>query len=214
MSKRHLGRGWALLLLVVLAVAVFFLAVDDTQAFIMEWTDGSPVWFILLFTVAATVFVPVSILSLTSGVLFGSVLGTFCTLVAATSSATLSFFIARYFGHEWAEKCAGARVQQIRTAVAAGGWRSVAMLRLVPLMPFAPLNYSLGLCEIKWPHYVVATFIFMIPVRFAYAYVGSSGWSSIAESEGVTVGLGLTVAMCLLVILAPVVVKRYRREQM
>ena len=66
----------------------------------------------------------------------------------------------------------------------AEGWRFVAFTRLVPLFPFNLLNYALGLTRIPLLHYVVTSFVFMLPGTVAYTYLGFAGREAVAGSTG------------------------------
>jgi len=49
----------------------------------------------------------------------------------------------------------------------------VFLLRLSPVFPFNLLNYSLGLTKVRLSHYILASFIGMLPGTFLYVYLGS-----------------------------------------
>jgi uncharacterized membrane protein YdjX (TVP38/TMEM64 family) len=55
------------------------------------------------------------------------------------------------------------------------GWRFVALMRLVPLVPFNLLNYALGLTGISLSAYVLASAICMLPGTIAYTWLGYAG---------------------------------------
>ena len=54
------------------------------------------------------------------------------------------------------------------------GWKIVVVLRLVPLFPYTPLNYGLGLTNIKFSHYMIATFLGILPACTAFILFSSS----------------------------------------
>ena len=60
------------------------------------------------------------------------------------------------------------------------GWRFVAFVRLVPLLPFAALNYALGLTRIPLWQYVIASYLAMLPGAAAYSYIGYAGGQALA----------------------------------
>ena len=77
--------------------------------------------------------------------------------------ATLAFLMARVIGADWMAQRLGGRLRRVIDGVAAEGWRFVALMRLVPLVPFNLLNYALGLTRISLPAYVLASAICMLP---------------------------------------------------
>lgn len=93
-------------------------------------------------------------------------------------------------------------VQRVSERIEQGGWRAVAIMRLVPVLPFAPLNIALGLCNLNIWSYAFATFIFMAPVRFAYSVAGEAGWRVLFTGEGgVFVALAGFMALLMIVLL-------------
>ncbi len=80
----------------------------------------------------------------------------------------------------------------------------------VPLFPFNLSNYVLGLTRIPLGHYVIATFICMVPGAVAYTWLGYAGRGALTgEADAVRYGL---VALGLLAAIAPLprLVRRLR----
>jgi uncharacterized membrane protein YdjX (TVP38/TMEM64 family) len=65
------------------------------------------------------------------------------------------------------------RFAAIDRAVAKNGFKMILLLRLSPLVPFSVLNYALGLSNVRFGTYVVASFLGMLPGTFMYVYLGS-----------------------------------------
>src|SRR5439155_10008067 len=61
----------------------------------------------------------------------------------------------------------------IDRAVADEGWKIVLLTRLSPVFPFVLLNYAFGLTRVKLSHYVLASWLGMIPGTLLYVYLGS-----------------------------------------
>jgi uncharacterized membrane protein YdjX (TVP38/TMEM64 family) len=97
-----------------------------------------------------------------------------------------------------------------RPQVAAEGWRFVALMRLVPLVPFNLLNYALGLTRISLPAYVIASAICMLPGAVAYAWLGYAGRTAAAGDAMALryglLGLGVLATIALL----PRLFRRFR----
>ena len=74
----------------------------------------------------------------------------------------------------------GGRLRRLVDGVSAEGWRFVALMRLVPLVPFNLLNYALGLTSISLPVYVLASLVCMLPGTIAYTWLGYAGRSAAA----------------------------------
>lgn len=155
---------------------------------LQQWVDQAgfigPILFMLIYAVGTVLFMPGSVLTLAGGAIFGPLLGTVYNLTGATLGATLAFLVARYFAADWVENKSAGRVKQLKQGVENEGWRFIAFVRLVPLFPFNLLNYALGLTRIKLSHYIIASYICMLPGGFAYTYLGYAGREAVAGSEG------------------------------
>lgn len=195
-------------------VAFFYrdrLSFETLDDVIKEAGLWGPLLFMIIYAIATVLFLPGSILTFAGGALFGPLAGTFYNLTGATLGATLAFLVARYLASEWAARKAGDRVKQLMQGVQEEGWRFVAFTRLVPLFPFFLLNYALGLTRIRLAHYILATYVFMLPGAFAFTYIGYAGREVAQGAEGmihkILIALGLVAALVFL----PRFVKRFRR---
>jgi len=184
------------------------------EQWIKEAGAAGPIVFMLLYAVGTVFAFPGSIMTPVGGILFGPVLGTFYNLTGATVGATLAFLAARYLASGWVERKAGKRLQRLQAGVETEGWRFVAFVRLVPLFPFNLLNYALGLTRIKLSHYIIASYIFMLPGAIAYTYLGYAGREALAGDTSISrmVQLG-SIALALLAVVAflPRIIGRLRR---
>jgi uncharacterized membrane protein YdjX (TVP38/TMEM64 family) len=111
-------------------------------------------------------------LTLVSGLLFGSVVGTLYVNVAATAGATLAFLAARYLLRDWVERKFGDRLEPIQQGFARNAFSYLLTLRLIPVFPFFLVNLISGLTRIKVGTYIAATAIGILPGSFVYAYAG------------------------------------------
>ena len=210
----------ALLLLLATGIILALVYRDrfDSTA-LQAWVDSAgtagPLLFIALYALVTVLFLPGSVITLAGGALFGPVWGTLYNLTGATLGAASAFLLARYLAETWAsgnvEKRSGGRLHQLKQGVEGEGWRFVAFVRLVPLFPFNLLNYALGLTRIPFLHYLIATWLFMLPGAIAYTYLGYAGREAVAGGEGLIqkalLGLGLIAVMAFL----PRIVGRLRQ---
>ncbi len=204
-------------LLGAVTLAIFYRDQFDAsalEAWVHDAGPVAPLLFILIYAVAAVLFLPGSVLTLTGGALFGPVLGTFYNLTGATLGATLAFLIARYLASDWVADKAGGRVKQLINGVEGEGWRFVAFVRLVPLFPFNLLNYALGLTRLRLLHYIIASYLFMLPGAIAFTYLGYAGREAIAGGEGMIQKGMLALALLAVVAFLPRLIGNLRRGPM
>jgi uncharacterized membrane protein YdjX (TVP38/TMEM64 family)/rhodanese-related sulfurtransferase len=182
--KRGLARVAGLLVLGA-GVAWIMMHRDLINTGAVEtWLRGFGAWapagFVLIYAAGTVLFFSGALLSLAGGALFGPVWGTAWNLLGATLGATLAFLIARGLGADWVAQRLGSRLRRLVEGVAEEGWRFVALMRLVPLVPFNLLNYALGLTHISLRAYVLASAVCMLPGAIAYTWLGYASRSAAA----------------------------------
>jgi len=214
MSKQKLIRLFLVIgLLAGIGLAIFYRDHFDVQT-LESWINDAgvlaPVIFMLVYAAATVLFLPGSVLTLAGGALFGPVLGTFYNLTGATIGASLAFLAARYLASDWVEDKAQGRVKQLVNGVEREGWRFVAFTRLVPLFPFNLLNYALGLTRIRFLHYLLTTYIFMLPGAFAYTYLGYAGREAVGGGDGLIQKILIALALLAIVAFLPRLISSIR----
>lgn len=209
------------LLLLILASGIGAAIVfrDQLDASMLEaWVNNAgvagPIIFMLIYIVGTVLFLPGSVLTLTGGALFGPVWGTFYNLTGATIGAAISFIVARYLLSDWVEQKTGGRLKQLKDGVEGEGWRFVAFVRLVPLFPFNLLNYALGLTRIKFSHYVITSYITMLPGAIAYTYLGYIGKEAATGGESIIQKSMLALALLAVVAFLPRLIRTLRKGSM
>src|ERR1700739_77609 len=144
------------------------------SAYVNGLGPWGPIAFIVGYIVAAVCFVPVSLLTLAAGAIFGLVLGLAYVMVGAVISASLSFCISRYLARGAVERrlLDSPRFRAIDRAVGDQGLRVVLLLRLSPVFPFFVMNYALGLTRVRFMDYAIGL-IGMVPATAFYVYYGT-----------------------------------------
>lgn len=213
MNRRVLR--WLVLIAVIAGIALMVVYRDSLSAealerWVADYGAAAPLVFMLLYAVGTVLFFPGAVLTLAGGAMFGPLWGTIYNLTGATLGATLAFLVARYLASEWVEMRSAGRLGQVKKGVEEEGWRFVAFVRLVPLFPFNVLNYALGLTRIKLSHYIIASYLFMLPGSVAYTYLGYAGREAVAGGEGMIQKVLLSLALLAVVSFLPRLIGRLR----
>ncbi len=184
------------------------------QGWMQDSGVAAPLIFMALYAAATVLFLPGSVLTITGGALFGPVWGTLYSLTGATLGATLAFLVARYLASGWVARKAGGRLKQLIEGVEKESWHFIAFVRLVPLFPFNLLNYALGLTRIKLSHFIVTSYICMLPGAIAFTYLGYAGREAAAGSAGsIQKGL-LALGLLAMIVFLPRLIRRMRGTPM
>src|SRR5205809_851471 len=206
-----------------IVLAVKYLHVQDLLKEALDWIGKlgpwGPVIFAGLYVVATVLFVPGSVLTLGAGAVFGVALGSVCVSISATLGATAAFLVGRYLARDAiARKLEkNEKFATIDRAVADQGWKIVLLTRLSPVFPFTLLNYAFGLTRVKLSHYVLASWIGMIPGTVMYVYLGSlvnvgAGHRQRTTGEWVLYGIGLLATITVTVFVTRVARKALTKK--
>ncbi|XP_022973391.1 uncharacterized protein LOC111471944 isoform X1 [Cucurbita maxima] len=185
---------------------------DPINAFLNQFStfiDGyGPAGYALFVAVYAgleILAIPAIPLTMSAGLLFGSVIGTVIVSISGTVAASVAFLIARYFARERILKLVegNKKFAAIDKAIGENGFKVVTLLRLSPLLPFSLGNYLYGLTSVKFVPYVLGSWLGMLPGTWAYVSAGAFGRAILQEESEVgllgggngqqlwTLGLGL-----------------------
>jgi uncharacterized membrane protein YdjX (TVP38/TMEM64 family) len=166
----------------------------------------------LAYVVATVVGVPGLILTLGAGFLYGPVRGVLLISPASVAGATAAFLLARTIARRWVRARISDRpiLQALDAAIRERSFSTVLLLRLSPLIPFNLLNYALGLTPVPLGHYVLASFVGMLPATIAFVGLGSLAPSlaSLGEDEGPSgvrialLAVGVVATLAVTIILA------------
>jgi uncharacterized membrane protein YdjX (TVP38/TMEM64 family) len=169
----------------IVAAVVLSRSYDVTQrvADAMNWIDAQGVAggvvFVALYVVATVVAFPASLLTLGAGAVYGLLVGFVLVSLSSTLGATAAFLVARYAARDWVARRieANPKFRALDDGVAEEGWKIVLLTRLSPAFPFNLQNYGYGLTKIPALHYVVASWVGMIPGTIMYVYLGHAAGS-------------------------------------
>ena len=157
--------------LITVVVASRFVDLSRHVETAQAWTAAlgilAPAAFVIVYVAATLVGVPGTPFTLMSPFLFGPLTAFLVMVVASSASAAAGFLIARYlardsFTERLGETDGFARLSRL---VAAHHWIVLPVLRIVPLAPFAVVNYGFGLTGISFWRYFLWTELAMIPVN-------------------------------------------------
>jgi uncharacterized membrane protein YdjX (TVP38/TMEM64 family) len=139
--------------------------------------------FIGIYIVAVALSIPgASLLSISGGILFGTLLGCAATVVGATIGATVIFLVAKSAVGESLVRRAGPLATKLAEGFRQEAFNYLLFLRLVPAFPFFIVNLVSAFAGIKVSTFVAATFIGIIPATLAFSFLGA-GLDSVLTAQ-------------------------------
>lgn len=198
MAKAGPRIAAALLLLAgaVTAIGIFHGGGFDPIA-IRDMIAGNPLApaaFLVLQVAASLLFIPRTPLGIAAGLLFGLVWGAFWAILGAVAGAAAGFAFWRWLGAGQVDLEATPRLGPLLERAERGGWRSVAIVRLIPGVPHGVANTALALTRLGWVEYLVGSFVGMLPMTLIQVDIGAAGGRALRGHGGWIVGSLLLAA--------------------
>jgi len=171
-------RCVALVAGITILVAVAMFVHLPTAVRLRDWAESLGPWFPLAFLathiVLTVIPVPRTAFTLAAGLLFGQVLGVVIAVVASTASAVLAVLLVRAAGWQLNRLVRHKSVDKVDQRLRERGWRSILSLRLIPVVPFAALNYAAGASAVRVVPYTLATLAGLLPGTTAVVILGDA----------------------------------------
>lgn len=199
-----------LALLAALVLCAFLLPVPrpaGLRAWALSAGSAAPVLFFLCYATVTVLPVPRSVFTLAAGLLLGPVTGIAVAITATAVSATLAFWLARTVGRRAVASYLSAGViGRVDELLGDGGWLAVASLRMIPVVPFAPLNYCCGVLSVRPRPYLAGTVAGSLPGTVSIVLFGDA-------LAGTFSPLSLAISACLGAVGAAGLVRTVRRTR-
>jgi uncharacterized membrane protein YdjX (TVP38/TMEM64 family) len=231
--RRPAWRRWLPLGLILLGlVLVFAFDLDEfasvqhlrehhqmLTAFVAAHYGQAVLCYLLLYVLFVALSLPGAIwLTVAAGFLFGAVMGSILSILAATVGATVLFLATKTSLGDYLRAHAGPWLGKVERGFAENQWSYLLMMRLFPAIPFFIANLVPAFLGVPLSVFVITTFIGIIPATVIFATIGAGLGSVLQTSadlslhslmtpqvKGALVGLAVLAAM-------PIAVKFLRRR--
>lgn len=203
LARPLVGLSIIIAIVVLINPAGFIAELDDWR----EWIDGLGLLGIGLFlavcVLAAILLVPVSLVTIAAGGLYGGVVGVVIASVGGALGATACMVIARFALRgapaTWLVRRPWHR--RLTRMVERRGPLVVAGVRMIPILPGNLLNYAMGMVRIDLPRYMLWTWLGSLPSTVVLV-VGTDALVQSLMARDVTWGPIFIAAGALLLIIA------------
>lgn len=172
----------------------------------------APIILIVSYAVACVFAIPASLFILAAGVIWGWLLGGTYAMIGGVLGATLSFLVGRFVGEGMLDRF-GAVGRRVAKQVDHAGFKSLLVLRLIPLFPFAVLNYGAGVARVQIADFVLATALGLLPSNFVFAYSADAIVHQTMSEGDALKRLAVVAVLVLCLVLLPTVLKRRVRPE-
>lgn len=136
---------------------------------------AAPLAFVAVHIAASLLFLPRTVLAVAAGLMFGMVWGIGWAAIGSTLGAVAGFCLARSVHRGLVDPRRLAAFASVLDRIERGGWRAVAIVRLVPVVPHSLANYALGLTAMPLGSYAFGSLAGQLPMTIACVDLGAAG---------------------------------------
>lgn len=136
----------------------------------LPWSE---VVFVSVYAIAIAVLLPASVVTTLGGAVFGSWEGAVLAWLGALVGTCLTHVLARRVMRGPIQRVFGEH-KLLRRLRERGDLTALFRLRILPIAPFATLDYVAGIAGVSLPRLLIVTMVGVIPSVVAYSYVGAA----------------------------------------
>jgi phospholipase D1/2 len=152
------------------------------------------------FVIASLAMVPVTVLAVIGGIVFDGWQAFAYVMTGAMLASAIGFFGGRFIGRSAIERLSGSRIEQFSQRLAERGTVAVAVLRLVPIAPFAVFNLIAGGSHLGARQFLIGSLIGLAPGLGAITLFSNSLWQALTAPSTGNIAIAVGVGIALLVV--------------
>jgi len=161
---------------------------------------GAAAVVIVAYTPAAFLMFPRPLLTLLTVIAFGPWLGFVYSMAGILGAALATYYAGRVLRRETVKRVAGDNAEHVTKVLRSHGLLAVLMVRIVPAAPFAVEGIIAGAARIKVWHYLLGTFLGMLPGVLATTVFGDQIAMALEDPSRINYWLVGAVAAALVVL--------------
>jgi len=150
------------------------------------------------FIVASLAMVPVTLLAVIGGVVFEGWQAFTYVMLGALGASAIGFLGGRLLGRDIVERWGGSGIRQLSKRLAKRGTVAVAILRLVPIAPFAIFNLVAGSSHLGARQFMLGSLLGLLPGLGAITLFSNSLWSALTAPSLKNVAVAVLIGGMLL----------------
>ncbi|HEX2835014.1 MAG TPA: TVP38/TMEM64 family protein [Thermoanaerobaculia bacterium] len=215
MTKRSLGKIALFVLLAAVVVGIWFsplrehLTRDNIRAAVQQARGAwyAPIIFIFVYAAGCVVALPASVFVIAAGFVWGWLLGGIYSLIGGMIGACASFVMGRFIGAGLLDRF-GTIGRAVTKQLDHAGFKSLLIIRNVPGIPFAVLNYGAGVAGARFRDFFWSTLLGIVPSMFVFTYCADALFNGSMTEGDAFKRLLVVCGLMLTMILLPVLVRR------
>lgn len=199
-------KGYAVLAIIILVILLANYYLPDfrdfaSPPFVREYLLSLGNWgylvYVVLFLLSIPLPIPSTPVAIAGGYVFGIVLGTALTILAALIGASIAFYLVRYYGEPLLEKVVSKHhLHHFMHIFKKRGLNGAIIAYAIPVFPSDSINFMLGLSKIRYHTFLLVVIIGSLP---RYILITAFGQELLTGFTWKTIIVPILVAVYLLV---------------
>ncbi len=174
---------------------------------------SSIIIFVSLYITAVAFMLPIAtVLTLSGGFLFGSLLGVFYVNIGATLGAVLAFLFARYIIGGKVQAKYEKQLSKFNKELETNKYQYLFSLRFLPIFPFFLVNFLCGVTKLDLKTFTITTALGILPGSFVFTYAGSQIASINSIKDIFSKNILYAFVLLGLITLMPVIIKKFKKQ--
>jgi uncharacterized membrane protein YdjX (TVP38/TMEM64 family) len=141
-----------------------------------------PLLYILIYGLRPLLFFSATVLTIASGSIFGAgslfnlALAVIYTVIGSNLSATVAYYVGRFFGQDLLKEEAGENagfIQRYAERMRQNSFETILIMRFI-FLPYDLVNYLAGILRIDWKAFILSSLLGSIPGTIAFVSFGAS----------------------------------------
>lgn len=169
--------------------------------------------YILLFAFLPTFFIPVTVLAIAAGAVFGFWQASLYTFIGAFFNSTITYVMSKYFAYDLINDYANSKYSTEyeklkKNTKGKDGFILMMVLRLLPLVPYTLLNYLSGVVGYDYKIFIVSTLLGIIPGMFCYVNIGANSLNGFSPQLVISISI-----LIVFLIVTTILAKKYYNKK-
>ncbi|MGY5764169.1 TVP38/TMEM64 family protein [Brachybacterium sp. DNPG3] len=202
---RNGALALAILGMIWLAANVRLPDLDTLREDIQDLGPWAPLGFVVIYALVALTPIPVTITAVAGGMVFGLGGGTLLSMVGVVLGCWGAYWIARLLGRDVVMRLLGSHADVVEERLEDGGFWAVCTLRLMPGLPYWPVNYGSGALGVSTREFLIATCVASLPGQLSLVAIGA-----FIVDPGIPQGTAVVLAWILVGVLTVLSFRRWR----
>lgn len=186
-------------------------SVEEIVAYINTNSKFAVLSFCLIYSVKIFMLaIPVSFVNIAAGIIFTPIQAVLVNLAGIFLELTVPFILGRFFGQSFVEKIASKKKGKrkfnldIDIKEKAHSFKSVLIMRLIPIFPVDFVSAFLGTTNSCYKKYIASSMLGLMPRTVCYSFIGNG----IYDHSSLKFIVPVLAAICVSAI--PIIIYAYR----